>query len=226
MMLSQSLKAQFLLLGITANRAKPRSFEHRGLPQIVQKAAALVGLILVSPLVLTVALLLKLESRGPVFFTQTRIGENGRHFTCYKIRSMYLPSDPRYVDPNQMASDRDGVCKKFFNDPRITRVGKIIRKLSIDELPQLFNVVKGDMVLIGPRPHLVSEYKEYDRNILPRLYCKPGITGLWQVSGRADTTFEEQLNLDKTYVAQQSWWLDLKILCATIPTVITGRGAY
>ena len=125
-----------------------------------------------------------------------------------------------------MSSDRDGVCKKFYNDPRITRVGKIIRKLSIDELPQLFNVVKGDMVLIGPRPHLVSEYKEYDRNILPRLYCRPGITGLWQVSGRADTTFEEQLNLDKTYVAQQSWWLDLKILFATIPTVITGKGAY
>lgn len=226
MMLSQTLKAHFLLLGLKkANKQQP-THGHRGLPQGVQRFAALLGMVLISPLMALTAMLLKLESRGPVLFTQTRVGENGRHFTCYKIRSMYLPTDPKYVDPNTLASDRDGVCKKFFNDPRITKVGKVIRKLSIDELPQLWNVVKGDMMLIGPRPHLVTEYHQYDRNILPRLFCKPGVTGLWQVSGRADTTFEEQLALDKLYVAQQSWWLDLKILIATIPTVITGRGAY
>jgi len=226
MMLFQTNK--FLLLPLIDNSQKPaeKSFGHKGLPQMLQRFAALVILLAIAPIILLTALLLKLESRGPVFFTQTRVGEFGRHFTCYKIRSMYMPNDPRYVDPNTLNSDREGVCQKFFNDPRITRVGRIIRKLSIDELPQLFNVLKGDMMLIGPRPHLTTEYKQYDRNILPRLYCKPGITGLWQVSGRADTTFEQQLAFDKQYIKQQSWWFDVKILFNTIPAVLTAKGAY
>lgn len=226
MMLIQTTKLPVLQLGLKRNAPQQPKHGHKGIPVMLQRTVALLGLIMISPLIALTAILLKMESRGPVFFTQTRVGENGRHFTCYKIRSMYLATDPRYVDPATLSSDRDGVCKKFFNDPRITKVGKVIRKLSIDELPQLLNVVKGDMMLIGPRPHLMTEYQQYDRNILPRLYCKPGITGLWQVSGRADTTFEEQLDLDKKYVKEQSWMLDLKILLLTIPTVITGRGAY
>lgn len=227
MMLSQSIKSQMVFLGLNkTSKNNEVNLKHRGIPLVIQKTMAFLGLLLLAPLILLTALLIKLESRGPVFFTQVRIGENGRHFTCYKMRSMRLPSDPKYVDPATLSSDRDGVCQKFFNDPRVTKVGRIIRKLSIDELPQLLNVVKGDMVLIGPRPHLVSEYQQYDRQMLPRLFCKPGITGLWQVSGRADTTFEEQLMLDKTYVAEQSWWLDMKILLLTVPSVVTGRGAY
>lgn len=195
-----------------------------GLPMWLQQVAALTLIVLLSPIYLMTFLFIKLESRGPALFSQVRVGENGRHFICYKFRSMYLATDPKYVAPSD--SDREGVCKKFYNDPRVTRVGRFIRKFSIDELPQLFNVFKADMALVGPRPHLQSEYKEYDRNIYPRLFCKPGLTGLWQVSGRADTTFEQQLQLDKTYIANQSWWLDVKILFATIPAVLGAKGAY
>ena len=144
----------------------------------------------------------------------------------YKFRSMYMPDDPRYVDPAQLISDRDGVCNKFKKDPRITCVGRIIRKLSIDELPQLLNVLKGEMVLIGPRPALPQETDAYDWYMLERLNTKSGLTGLWQVSGRADTSFQEQIDLDLRYVRERSWLLDLKIMLATIPAVVTGKGAY
>ena len=140
-----------------------------------------------SPLIALAALLIKIESVGPVFFSQTRVGENGRRFTCFKMRSMRIATDPKFQQPDTSQSDREGVCMKFFKDPRVTRIGRIIRKLSIDELPQLYNVVKGDMALIGPRPHLVNEYNQYNRSTLGRLFCKPGITGMWQVNGRADT---------------------------------------
>lgn len=207
-----------------ATTQQQRGFGHKGIPMLIQKSAALLGLIALSPLLLLAITLIKLESRGPVFFTQVRVGENGRHFHCYKFRSMYLKSDPKYREPGD--SDREGVCQKFFDDPRITRVGKFIRKYSIDELPQLLNVVKGDMMLIGPRPHLTSEYRNYDRNIFPRLWCKPGLTGLWQVNGRADTDFAQQLQFDKDYIKQQSIWLDIKILMATVPAVLGAKGAY
>ena len=206
-------------------RQAPR-FGHKGLPIWLQKTAALLGLLVLSPLLFLAMIGVKLESRGPIFFSQVRVGENGRRFHCYKFRSMYLSDDPKYRAPDPTQSDRNGVCKKYFNDPRITRVGKFIRKYSIDELPQLWNVVKGDMMLIGPRPHLTTEYGHYDRNIMPRLFCKPGITGLWQVNGRADTNFEQQLQFDKDYIKQQSIWLDLRILLATIPAVLGAKGAY
>lgn len=199
---------------------------HKGLPIFMQRVMAIAILAILSPLIILTAAFIKLESRGPIFFSQTRVGENGRRFTCYKMRSMRIPSDPLYQEPEKSDSDREGVCMKFFKDPRITRIGKVIRKLSIDELPQLFNVVKGDMALVGPRPHLVNEYNQYDRKILGRLFCKPGITGMWQVNGRADTSFDEQLELDKSYIKHQSSWLDIKILLATIPCVLIGKGAY
>ncbi len=205
---------------------RKKTFGHSGIPMSIQKLATLMALIMLSPIILLFSLLIKLESPGAVFFTQTRVGENGRHFKCFKMRSMYIKTDPRFREPDPTSSDREGVCKKYYNDPRITKIGKIIRKFSIDELPQLFNVLRGDMALIGPRPHLTSEYKNYDQRILPRLFCKPGITGLWQVNGRADTDFDQQLQLDKTYISQQSMWLDIKILLATIPAVIGAKGAY
>lgn len=203
-----------------------QGYGHNGLPIGLQKLMAAVLLLLLSPLILITILLVKIESRGPVFFSQIRIGELGRHFHCYKFRSMYLKSDANYREPDPTQSNRQGVCKKYFQDPRITRVGRIIRKLSIDELPQLFNVLKGDMLLIGPRPPLVCEYQAYNRNTLRRLYCIPGITGLWQINGRADTDFEQQLELDKQYIQQQTIWLDVKILLMTIPAVLSTRGAY
>jgi lipopolysaccharide/colanic/teichoic acid biosynthesis glycosyltransferase len=139
---------------------------------------------------------------------------------------MYLNTDAKYIDPSQLQSDREGACKKLFKDPRITPLGRIIRKLSIDELPQLWNVVKGDMVLIGPRPALIDEVAVYSTLAMHRLQVNPGLTGLWQVSGRADTTFDEQIALDLRYIHEQSLSLDLKILLYTLPAVAFGKGAY
>ncbi|KZY64002.1 multidrug MFS transporter [Oleiphilus sp. HI0071] len=200
--------------------------KHLGLSPLLQRAIALVGLILISPVLLITALLIRLESPGSPIFTQTRVGLHGRRFAFYKFRSMRVASDPKYVDVSTIKSDRDGVCKKLFNDPRVTRIGKIIRKYSIDELPQLINVVKGDMLLIGPRPALVQETDIYSMTARQRLQILPGLTGLWQVSGRADTTFEEQVSLDIRYIKEQSWMKDIKILLSTVPVVLFGRGAY
>ncbi len=201
-------------------------YMHKGIPMFLQQAAALTILLCLSPVLLLIAIFIKLESQGPVLFAQDRVGEFGRQFRCYKLRSMHVPGSPQYKAPVASSSDRDGICQKFYHDPRITRIGKYLRKYSVDELPQLINVVKGDMAMIGPRPHLVSEYCQYNRQIMPRLYCKPGLTGLWQVSGRADTTFEEQLNLDKRYIVEQSVWTDMKILALTVPAVLAAKGAY
>jgi len=199
---------------------------HKGIPVIFQQFVAGIALLLISPLLLLVMLLIKIESPGNILFSQVRVGEYGRHFKMYKFRSMYLKSDPRYQEPDPSTSSREGVCKKYIEDPRITVIGKFIRKYSIDELPQLFNVLIKDMCLVGPRPALAIETYEYERKDQPRLFSKPGLTGLWQVSGRADTSFSEQLVLDKTYIKQQSIWMDLKIICLTVPAVINAKGAY
>ena len=197
-----------------------------GLSPLFQRTCALMGLVLISPLLLIVACLIALESPGSVIFMQTRVGEHGRRFNFYKFRSMRTTQDPKYVDISKLKSDRDGVCNKFFNDPRVTRMGKFIRKYSIDELPQLINVVKGDMLLIGPRPALLIETDQYSMKARKRLATTPGLTGLWQVSGRANTTFEEQIELDLRYVSEKSWVCDMKILLATVPVVLFGKGAY
>jgi lipopolysaccharide/colanic/teichoic acid biosynthesis glycosyltransferase len=198
--------------------------EKSGLPDMLQRGLSLIAILLLSPIFLLSMLAIRLNSKGSVIFKQVRVGEQGRLFVMYKFRSMYLPSDSRYQAPG--ISDRNGVCEKFYHDPRISSVGKIIRKLSIDELPQLFNVLMGDMALIGPRPALPKEVNQYQHYMLQRLDVKPGITGLWQVSGRADISFLDQIKLDVTYIKERSLLMDLKILFATIPAVITGRGAY
>jgi exopolysaccharide production protein ExoY len=207
-------------------KASRKNYCHKGLPVSLQRAIALLGLIIISPLLLLVVILIKTCSSGNALFSQTRVGENGRHFKMYKFRSMYLKTDKNYKEPNPEESAREGVCKKYINDPRITRIGHFIRKYSIDELPQLFNVVAGDMCLVGPRPALSIETYEYDSFVQPRLYAKPGLTGLWQVSGRADTSFDEQVALDKSYIKQQSIWVDCKIILLTIPAVLLSKGAY
>jgi len=197
-----------------------------GLTPMFQRVCALLGLIVISPLFVIIAFVIRIESPGNPFFCQTRVGLNGRRFNFYKFRSMRERCDPKYVDISSLKSDRDGVCNKFFDDPRVTLIGRFIRKYSIDELPQLINVVKGDMLLIGPRPALTQETNQYSMGARQRLQTLPGLTGLWQVSGRADTTFEEQLLLDIRYVREQSWLQDIKILLATIPVVLLGKGAY
>mgnify|MGYP000270013336 FL=1 len=220
----QHVKNNALFTG--TDKAIDKNYKHKGIPVILQQSVAFIALLLISPLLLLVLILIKAESSGSALFSQTRVGENGRHFKMYKFRSMYLKTDPNYHEPDPTQSSREGVCKKYINDPRITKIGQFIRKYSIDEIPQLFNIVRGDMCLVGPRPALSIETYEYDNNVQSRLFTKPGLTGLWQVSGRADTNFEEQLQLDKTYIKQQSFLMDCKIIALTIPAVLSAKGAY
>lgn len=183
-----------------------------------------VGLILSAPIILITAIPLKLESKGPLFFSQTRIGLNGRPFRIYKLRSMYLDAEKRkqeLLSENEM----NGLMFKMENDPRITKVGRFIRKTSIDELPQLFNVLKGDMSLIGPRPPLTDEFSQYLARYKRRLSMRPGITGLWQVSGRNRVIdFEDVVRLDLEYIDHWSIRLDLKIFLKTVWVVLKCSG--
>jgi exopolysaccharide biosynthesis polyprenyl glycosylphosphotransferase len=182
-------------------------------------------LLLLSPLLILIALLIKIDSPGPVFFKQTRLGRGAKPFTCYKFRSMWVDAEdvkPELSDLNEA----EGPIFKIKNDPRITSVGKIIRRFSFDELPQLINVFRGDMSLIGPRPPLPSEVDDYDDWHHDRLKIPSGLTGLWQVMGRSDLTFDEMVMLDLYYAENWSLWLDFKIMLRTIPTVLMGRGAY
>lgn len=184
------------------------------------------GLLLLAPLFIVVALLVRLESTGPVFFTQLRVGRRGRPFRCRKFRSMYVDAEARkqeLADRNEM---RGGMTFKMKRDPRITRIGRFIRKASIDELPQLWNVLVGEMSLVGPRPPVPGEVANYTALDRKRLSVKPGITCIWQVTGRSDIPFEEQVNLDLRYISERSLLLDIKLLLMTVPAVLFARGAY
>ncbi|GGZ99827.1 multidrug MFS transporter [Arenicella chitinivorans] len=184
------------------------------------------ALCLLSPLLLLVGVAIKLESKGPVFFKQQRVGVNGTGFTMFKFRSMVVDAEARRTAIEHANEMQNGVLFKMKRDPRITRVGALIRKASIDELPQLINVIKGDMSLVGPRPPLASEVAQYSRTDRVRLMVLPGITCIWQVCGRSDIPFEQQVELDLQYIESQSIWVDIMLLIKTIPAVLTARGAY
>jgi lipopolysaccharide/colanic/teichoic acid biosynthesis glycosyltransferase len=178
------------------------------------------------PLFSLVALAIRLESPGPVFFRQLRVGCLGQTFSMWKFRSMYIDAEARRAALEAQNEMQGGVLFKMKDDPRITRVGRLIRRLSIDELPQLWNVFSGDMSLVGPRPALPIEVSQYSLEERGRLDAKPGITCTWQVTGRSDIPFNEQVLLDIEYIRQQSVKNDLKLLAKTVPAVISGRGAY
>jgi exopolysaccharide biosynthesis polyprenyl glycosylphosphotransferase len=182
-------------------------------------------LILLTPLFLVVALAIKLTSPGPVFFSQVRVGMNKRQFKLYKFRSMVADAEAKKAALAAYNEMQGGPAFKMKNDPRVTKVGRFIRKTSIDELPQLWNVLKGEMSLVGPRPPLPLEVEQYEWLQRRRLSIKPGITCLWQIGGRNNLTFEQWMELDKAYCDNWSFWLDLKILLKTIPVVLLGRGA-
>jgi exopolysaccharide biosynthesis polyprenyl glycosylphosphotransferase len=186
---------------------------------------AIIALVLTAPIFLLTAMAVKLDSPGPVFFRQTRVGQGGRHFGCYKFRSMHVNAE-QMKEQLAAQNEADGPVFKIRRDPRVTRVGRVIRKLSIDELPQLLNVIQGDMSLVGPRPAVPIEVQQYEFEQLRRLEALPGITGLQQVSGRSNLTFKRWIELDLQYVSEQSLWQDIKILAKTIPVVIFGEGAY
>jgi exopolysaccharide biosynthesis polyprenyl glycosylphosphotransferase len=182
-------------------------------------------IVLSLPLMLVTILAIKLDSPGPILFRQIRVGKWGRTFTCYKFRSMYIDAERRLAELREM-NEVDGPVFKIKNDPRVTKVGRVIRKLSIDELPQLYNVLKGEMSLVGPRPALPHEVAQYTYDEIRRLNAMPGITGLQQVSGRSNIDFQRWIELDLQYISEQSFWKDLQILFKTIPAVLFSKGAY
>ncbi|MFT5661305.1 MAG: exopolysaccharide biosynthesis WecB/TagA/CpsF family protein [Sulfurimonas sp.] len=196
------------------------------LKRILDVVSVFIAMLFLSPLMLGVVILIKLESKGAAFFHHKRVGRNGKVFNMYKFRSMVENAEVLKESLMGMNESKDGVIFKIKSDPRITKVGKFIRKWSIDELPQLFNVLRGDMSLVGPRPPLPSEVEGYTSDDLKRLHVAPGITCYWQISGRSEIPFKQQVDLDKKYISTCSLWTDIKILFATVPAVLAGKGAY
>jgi lipopolysaccharide/colanic/teichoic acid biosynthesis glycosyltransferase len=208
----------------------------RALKRILDIVASIAGILALSPLLLVVALLIKMTSCGPVLFIQARIGLGGIKFRLYKFRSMYLNNNPsihqdfvKMLINGQAPVTHTGenICYKIQNDPRVTRIGRFIRATSIDELPQLFNVLMGNMSLVGPRPPIEYEVEAYDVWHRPRVVeARPGITGLWQVKGRSKTTFDGMVRMDLDYIHNWSFWLDLRLLFLTPAAVMIGKGAF
>jgi exopolysaccharide biosynthesis polyprenyl glycosylphosphotransferase len=193
-----------------------------GVKRAVDLAFSIAGLVLLSPLLLAIALAVKLGDGGPVLFRQLRVGVHGRQFSVIKFRSMSVDAEGRLQDLAHL-NEVQGSAFKMTNDPRVTRIGRFLRRTSLDELPQLLNVLRGDMSLVGPRPPLPSEVDGYDLWHRRRLSMKPGITGLWQVRDRRSADFDTWVQADLEYIDRWSLWLDLKILVQTIPAAVQGR---
>jgi exopolysaccharide biosynthesis polyprenyl glycosylphosphotransferase len=206
----------------------PVSARHSGylffkrLFDIVLSSLALVAL---SPLFLAVAIAIKLDSKGPVIYSQLRAGKGGKIFTFYKFRSMFMDADQKQM-LLLSRNEADGPVFKIADDPRITKVGRFLRKTSIDEFPQLINILRGEMSIVGPRPPLLREMVQYTPEQMHRLDVKPGLTCYWQISGRSDLSFEKWMELDFQYIRERSLWTDFKIILKTFPAVLSERGAY
>ncbi len=202
-----------------------RTFYLRHGKRLFDQIASLFALILLSPLFLALAVAIKLDSPGPVLYRSIRVGKCGKTFTFYKLRSMIHGAE-QYRHRIAHLNEVTGPVFKIAHDPRITRVGRILRRTSLDELPQILNILKGDMTLVGPRPPLPQEVRQYESWQLRRLSVRPGLTCLWQISGRSRLSFDEWMRLDMEYIARRGFALDLKILLRTIPAVLSGEGAY
>jgi exopolysaccharide biosynthesis polyprenyl glycosylphosphotransferase len=221
---------------ILAPGAGPDGFRpYDALKRALDIVGSVGGLVVLSPLLAACAVAVRVDSRGSVLFRQERVGQGGRRFVMLKFRSMHPDVDPRphieyvtaFIRGQAPTFDTaDGRVYKLVTDKRVTRVGRWLRRTSLDELPQLWNVLRGEMSLVGPRPPTPYEVSQYGPEHFRRLAVKPGITGLWQVSGRSTTTFEEMVALDLEYIRRRSLWLDLKILLKTIPAVFSARGAH
>jgi len=191
----------------------------------VDVVVASLAIVVLAPVFVAAAIAVKLSSPGPVFFSQPRVGRDGRVFSFLKFRSMYADAEQRKAELSDM-NEADGPVFKIKEDPRITPVGRFLRRMSLDELPQLFHVLGGQMSLVGPRPHLPIEVSAYGPMDYRRLTVQPGITCIWQVSGRSELDFDTWVTLDLEYIDTWSVWLDVKLLARTIPAVLSGRGAY
>ena len=195
------------------------------LKRLIDIIGASIGLLLASPIMLIVAILIKLEDpKGPIFFSQIRNGAYPTTFKMYKFRSMYVDAEERLQELMYL-NEQSGPVFKIKDDPRITKIGKFIRKTSLDELPQLFNVLKGDMSLVGPRPAIPREVEQYTDYQKQRLFVKPGLTCIWQVSGRNNIEFDQWVELDIEYIKTRSLWLDLKLILMTIPVLLGDENA-
>lgn len=198
----------------------------RGLKRAIDIVVSSALLIILSPLMLLIALMIKLYDRGPVLYTTQRVGKWGEEFSFPKFRTMEIDSDHKKKDLLKYNEHRDDIKFKMERDPRVTPLGYFLRKSSLDELPQLWCVLKGTMSLVGPRPPLPDEVMRYTLEMRRRLDAIPGLTCLWQVSGRSEIPFKQQVELDIAYIESQSFWLDMKLILKTIPAVLFGRGAY
>ena len=222
--ITQNLTAQadFAAEPIVRVRTSPAD---AALRRTLDVLVSLVALLFLFPLLCFVALLIRLDSPGPVLFVQTRVGRNGREFRVFKFRSMFTDAEDR-LEGVLEGNERTGPVFKMRRDPRITRIGRPLRRCSLDEVPQLINVLRGEMSLVGPRPALPREVALYTPEQGLRLSVTPGLTGLWQVSGRASLSFERSIELDLEYVRRQSVGLNVVLILRTIPAVLTGHGAY
>ncbi len=193
--------------------------------RLIDIACSFLGVILLSPLFIIIAIIIKITSKGPVFFSQKRVGKNGKEFDMYKFRSMVVNAEElkeKLAAQNEMS----GPMFKMKDDPRVTKVGKFIRKTSIDELPQLWNVLKGDMSLVGPRPSLPKEVAQFEGWMYKRLEVKPGLTCYWQVSGRNNIDFEDWMKLDVKYVEERNLWIDIKLIFKTVFVLFGDKNAH
>ncbi|HZM16009.1 MAG TPA: exopolysaccharide biosynthesis polyprenyl glycosylphosphotransferase [Candidatus Krumholzibacteria bacterium] len=205
--------------------ALPDSWAYRILKRLIDVAFSLCGLALLLPLLPVVVLLIRLDSPGPVIFAQRRVGQRGRQFTCYKFRSMVAGAEAMKSTLAEL-NEASGPAFKIRDDPRITRVGAFLRRSSLDEVPQLLNVLRGQMSIVGPRPQIPTEVELYEPWHRRRLEVKPGITCLWQIAGRSHIGFDEWMRLDLEYLRRRSLQLDLWIVLHTLPAVIARKGAY
>ena len=223
-------------VGATVNRigrpiARPDAIANDSTSYLVVKRTidilgSLLGFIVISPLIAVVAIVTKLSDGGPIFYSHTRVGKWGREFCCLKFRTMVVGADHYKAEIEHLNTHDDYRTFKVPHDPRVTRFGKLLRRASIDELPQLWNVLRGEMSLVGPRPPVPREVERYDLDDMQRLMVKPGLTCIWQVSGRSRLPFTQQLEMDLDYIQHRNVWLDLRLMLQTIPAVLSADGAY
>lgn len=211
-------------LGFESESTRGFSF-YEAIKRLIDIICSFVGILVLSPLFIIIAIIIKFTSKGPVFFSQKRVGRNGKEFDMYKFRSMVVNAEElkeKLAAQNEMS----GPMFKMKDDPRVTKVGKFIRKTSIDELPQLWNILKGDMSLVGPRPSLPKEVAQFDEWMYKRLEVKPGLTCYWQVSGRNNIDFEDWMKLDIRYVEEKNLWIDIKLICKTVFVLFGDKNAH
>lgn len=211
---------------VLLNKDKIRSrFIYHGMKRLFDIVAATCGIVILSPLMIIIAVLIKAEDHGPIFYKQVRVGRNGKTFKMYKFRSMFVNAD-QMLEELKEKNDVNGPMFKMKKDPRITKVGHFIREHSLDELPQFINVIKGDMSLVGPRPPLPSEVEQYTDYDKQRLYVIPGCTGLWQATSRNEVGFDGMVKLDLEYIQRANMFYDFLIICKTIFVIFKPNSSY